>query len=131
MTVYYSVEKRYRNRQPSRPAKDGASTIVNARGQILSGPAIALCQAIACVRTDKRPKICFLCVRNPLLAIDKRVKEYTTIGSLSRHFRRHVAKLQTEQQIDCRICNVKLVHQMYLQNHVEKYYSMSHGFRCY
>jgi Protein of unknown function (DUF3435) len=121
VTAYCGVEegRSYSDRRPAHPARRDASAIVNAEGQILPGPAIALCQAIASVRTDERPKICFLCVGNPRLAIDERVKEYATIGSLSRHFRRHVTKLQTGQQIDCRICDVKLVHRIHLQNHAE------------
>jgi hypothetical protein len=88
ITVYYGVKegRSYSNRRPAYPARGDASVIVNAKGQILPRPAIALYQVIAFVRTDKRPKIYFLCIRNPWLVIDKRVKEYTTIGSLSMHF---------------------------------------------
>jgi hypothetical protein len=96
MTAYCGVEegRSYSSSRPSRPAIGGASTIVNTKGQPLSGLANPLSLAIASIKADKRPKICFLCLGNPLLAMDKRVKEYATPSSLSRHFlRKHINKL--------------------------------------
>jgi hypothetical protein len=126
VTAYCGVEegRSYRVERPGRPAGSVASTIVNAEGQVRSTSDNALRQAIASVRRDKRPKVCFLCLGSPRLSMDKRVREYVTVGSLTRHFlRHHVNKLQTGMQIDCQICDVKMVHRMDLLNHAET----SHG----
>jgi hypothetical protein len=126
VTAYCGVEegRSYNGSRPGRPATGGASTIVNTKGQPLSSPANPLSLAIASVKADKRLKICFLCLGNSLLAMDERVKEYTTLGSLSRHFlRKHINKLQNGNQIDCRICDIRIVHRIDLLNHAET----SHG----
>jgi hypothetical protein len=126
VTAYCGVEegRSYSGSTRGRPATGGASTAVNNEGQPLSGPANPLSLAITSVKADKRPKICFLCLGNPWLAMDKRVKEYATPGSLSRHFlRKHINKLQNGNQIDCRICDIRIVHRIDLLNHAET----SHG----
>ena len=71
------------------------------------------------VQTEKRPLRCFLCVGNPALPKRDRIKKYATVGSLSRHFRTHVVKLEKGKIIDCPICDVKGMDQKYLQNHAE------------
>jgi hypothetical protein len=81
-----------------------------------------VCFAVA-IRTEKRPLICFLCVDNAALPMRDRVKKYAMVGSLSRHCRRHVTKLKMGKQIDCKICNVRGMHRMHLQNHAERFHS--------
>lgn len=125
VTAYCGVEegRSYRATGRSHSAGSIVSTSINAEVQVQSVSDIALSQAIASVKTDKRPKICFLCLGNPQLLMDERVKEYATAGSLSRHFLRyHINKLQTGKQIDCRICDVKMVHRIHLLNHAERYH---------
>ena len=82
----------------------------------------ALKRAVKSVRTDKRPLLCFLCVGNPDLPICDRVKEYATVGSLSRHFLSHVTKLKVGKKIDCKICDVSGMHRTLLQNHAERFH---------
>ena len=82
----------------------------------------ALRRAIESIQIDNRPLICFLCVGKPDLPMRDRVKKYATVGSLSRHFRRHVTKLKMGKQIDCNICNVRGMHRMHLQNHAERFH---------
>ena len=121
VTVYCGVEegRSYRDRSSGCSVSGGTSMIVNAEQQVRSKSNIMLGQAIKSVVTDKLTRICFLCVGNPALPMDDRVKEYATVGSLSRHFRRHIKKLQTDQQIDCRLCNLRLVHKLHVLNHAE------------
>ncbi|PVH91117.1 hypothetical protein DM02DRAFT_664325 [Periconia macrospinosa] len=53
-------------------------------------PDVALRKAISSIRTDKRPKVCFVCIGTPHLTMRERVAEYANPGSLSRHFvRKH------------------------------------------
>jgi hypothetical protein len=51
---------------------------------------------------------------NADLPMCDRVKNYATVGSLSRHFRRHVTKLKMGKQIDYKVCNVRGMHRMHL-----------------
>lgn len=46
-------------------------------------PDITLCKTISFIKTDKRPKVCFVCIRTSHLTISKRVAEYANLGSLS------------------------------------------------
>ena len=122
VTAYCGVEEGrcYRDPRPGRPARGGESAIADVEKLAPSEPDIMLSQAILSVRTDERPKICFLCLGNSNLSMDQRVKEYATAGSLSRHFRdRHVKLLKMGQQIDCQICDVKGMHRPHLQHHAE------------
>jgi hypothetical protein len=119
VTVYCGVEEGQpccrgprgrRNVPPTIQAADLAQSTSDA----------SLRRAILSIKTDKRPTICFLCLGNPGLTIRERVVSYATAGSLSRHFlRKHVRKLEEWEQIDCRICDVKLEHRQHLQNHAE------------
>jgi len=50
--------------------------------------------AMLSVYKEKRPKICFLCLGNEHLPIDKRVYSFKTPGDLSKHFKRkHLSNL--------------------------------------
>jgi hypothetical protein len=68
------------------------------------GPSLSeamLSRAILSVRTDKRPKICFLCLGNPGLRIEERTFEYSIPGCLTKHFMRsHVKKVKNGEAID-------------------------------
>jgi hypothetical protein len=86
--------------------------------------AITLRLAITSVRIDtrdQRPQICFLCVGNLSLPIEKRTMVYSTPGSLSRHVQRlHIKPPWPEDgTVRCNICNVDLEHKMHLMNHAE------------
>lgn len=120
VTAYCGVEegRSYHITERSRSTESVVLTSVNA--QVQSASNTALGQAIASVKTDKRPKVCFLCLGNPRLSMDERVKEYATVGSLSRHFlRHHVNRLEAGKQIDCQICDVRMIHRISLLNHAE------------
>jgi Protein of unknown function (DUF3435) len=122
ITTYCGVEEgRSYGRQTE--LSDVRSTM-NTKAQIpaQSDTVNALRRAIASVQADSRPLICFLCVGNPDLPMCDRVKKYATVGSLSRHFRRHVTKLKMGKQIDCKVCDVRGMHRMHLQNHAERFH---------
>ncbi|EDN07509.1 predicted protein [Histoplasma mississippiense (nom. inval.)] len=62
--------------------------------------------AVRAVRTERRPKICFLCLQNTKLSLADRVYSFHEPGDLTKHFqRRHLKKFQP---MDCDICNVRL-----------------------
>jgi hypothetical protein len=78
----------------SRPIGGSIPTIVKAEEQARSALDIALSRVISSVISDKRPTKCFLCLGNPQVSIRERIRNYTTPGSLSRHFHnRYVKKI--------------------------------------
>jgi hypothetical protein len=106
-----------------RTVKGNVPPAIQAADRARSAPDTALSRAISSIKTDKRPTICFLCLGNPALLIRERVVSYATPGSLSRHFlRKHVRKLEEWEQIDCRICDIRLEHRQHLQNHAERFH---------
>lgn len=74
---------------------------------------------------EVRPTICFLCVGNPNLPLEKRVAKHATPGSLTRHFlRKHVNTPWPTEGVPCNVCdNQSLEHKSTLVNHAE----MAHG----
>jgi hypothetical protein len=125
ITTYCGVEEGtpYRHGPRGRPAKSTVPVITKAANLAPSASDITLSNAILSIKTDKRPTKCFLCLGNPALTLQERVTSYATPGSLSRHFlRRHVKKLKDSEQIDCRICDIRLEHRDHLQNHAERFH---------
>ena len=120
VTEYCGVEEgtSYRSRRGDRTV-GGMAISSEAKSSSQPNLDTALELAKLSVQTEKRPQICFLCVGNPALPKPDRMKKYATVGSLSRHFRRHVVKLQKGKIIDCPICDVKGMNRTYLQNHAE------------
>lgn len=123
VTTYCGVEEgtSCRSRRRGRPVRTLDIT-PKAKVHVPVGPDTVIEEAKLSVRTQKRPQLCFLCVGNEGLPHRDRVKRYATVGSLSRHFRRHVTKLKMDKQIDCKICNVRGMHGMHLQNHAERFH---------
>jgi hypothetical protein len=121
--AYCGVEegRSYSSRRGGRPVR-GVVSSPEAKMPVQSNSDTELELAKLSVQTEDRPQICFLCVGNPALPKRDRMKKYATVGSLSRHFRRHVTKLKADRQIDCRVCNVKGMHRMHLQSHAERYH---------
>jgi len=123
VTAYCGVEegRSHLHVQRGRPAGSGIPTIIKAEEQARSELDVALSQAISSIMLDKTPTKCFLCLRNQQLAIRERIRDYATPGSLSRHFHnRHVKKMLAKQQMDCGVCDIRLLHRMHLLNHAEK-----------
>jgi hypothetical protein len=71
---------------------------------------------------ETRPTICFLCVGNPNLPLEKRIAKHATPGSLTRHFlRKHVENSWPIGGIPCNVCDKKtLQHKSTLVNHAER-----------
>lgn len=109
-----------------RPTTD-AVTSTHAKRQECSqedADVVTLHQAIASVQISspgQRPMICFLCVGNPGLPMEKRTRKYSTPGSLSRHVRQtHVRPRWPEgRTIKCNICRVELENKRHLMHHAE------------
>ena len=125
VTAYCGVEegRSHLHVRRGRPAGGGVPTVVGAEEQARPEFDVALSQAISSVMSDERPTKCFLCLGNPQLSIRERIRDYATPGSLSRHFHnRHVKKMLAKQQIDCGVCDIRLLHRMHLLNHAERFH---------
>ncbi|OJD25505.1 hypothetical protein ACJ73_03128 [Blastomyces percursus] len=78
------------------------------KAEVMAQPSsnVLLEPAVRAVRTERRPKICFLCLQNTKLLLADRVYSFRLPGDLTKHFqRRHLKKFQP---MDCEICNVRL-----------------------
>ena len=123
--MYYGVKEGtpYRHNPCGRPTKGDALAVAKATKLTPLALEIVLNQVILSIKTDKRPTKCFLCLGNPAMILREQVASYATPGSLSRHFlRKHVRKLEEKEQIDCRICDIRLQHRQHLQNHAERFH---------
>ncbi|KAF4228079.1 hypothetical protein CNMCM6805_002465 [Aspergillus fumigatiaffinis] len=71
---------------------------------------------------EVRPTMCFLCVGNPDLPLEKRVAKYATPGSITRHFlRKHVNTSWPSGGVPCNVCdNESLEHKSTLVIHAER-----------
>ncbi|KJK85135.1 hypothetical protein H633G_11031 [Metarhizium anisopliae BRIP 53284] len=72
----------------------------------------------------QRPRRCFLCIGSAHSLppedprIEDKISEFYTPGDLSKHFRRrHLSKLQDNDQPVCQVCDMTLAHKMHLQKH--------------
>ena len=119
VTLYCGVEEGVPSRHVRRSPP---GTVVSPPVQAAE-PAVALRKAISSIRTDKRPKVCFVCIGTPHLTMGERVAEYANSGSLSRHFvRKHVSKLENGQFVDCMDCDVRLKTRKDLLIHAETFH---------
>ncbi|KAJ5640364.1 uncharacterized protein N7484_008226 [Penicillium longicatenatum] len=110
-----------------RPAADDIPSCPAKRHKISTDEdhEIILRQAMESVRIkaqDERPTICFLCVGNPKLPLEKRVLKHTTPGSLTRHFRiTHVDRAWPTDGVACNVCGIESLQQKFtLLNHAEE-----------
>jgi hypothetical protein len=72
----------------------------------------------------QRPRRCFLCIGSALSLppdnprVEDKISEFYTPGDLTKHFRRrHLSKLQDNDQPVCQVCDMTLAHKMHLQKH--------------
>ena len=57
------------------------------------------------VYKEKRPTICFVCLSNESLPIERRTYPFRTPGDLSKHFKRkHLANVREEESLRCSLC---------------------------
>ncbi|KAI3326690.1 C2H2 finger domain protein [Xylariaceae sp. AK1471] len=76
------------------------------------------------VKTEtERPKRCFLCIGKAMnLPLDEvpegLLHEWYSPQDLSKHFRRrHLSRIQNDDRVDCRVCEITLDHKNHFQNH--------------
>ena len=125
ITVYCGVEEErsHLHVRRGRPAGGGVPTFIKAEEQARSERDVVLSKVILSVMSDRRLTKCFLYLGNQQLAIREKIRDYATPGSLSRHFHnRHVKKILAEQQMDCGVCDIRLLHRMHLLDHAERYH---------
>jgi hypothetical protein len=125
VTAYCGVKEGIscRRGRPGRPVKNEILTVVKTEKPAQFRPDITLNQAILSIRTEKKPTIYFLYLENPNLPIHQKVFSFSNPGYLSKHFVKiHVKKTKIGEKVNCRICDVFLMHRMHLQNHAEKYH---------
>ncbi|KAL5347682.1 hypothetical protein ACLOAV_007091 [Pseudogymnoascus australis] len=80
----------------------------------------ALDAAMLSVYTEKRPKICFMCLGERNLSFEKRTKSFASPGDLTKHFKRkHLANIKKGDRIGCKVCRMSLEHKPHLRNHAE------------
>ncbi|KAL4950839.1 hypothetical protein BDW69DRAFT_186978 [Aspergillus filifer] len=97
-------------KRQERPSPDGQ---VNTLSQAI--------ETICIKNRDDRPTICFLCLGNPCMPESKRIKNYGTPGSLSRHFVDiHVKPYPKDIRVKCSVCEEQLESKSALMNHAER-----------
>lgn len=78
---------------------------------------VTLKMAQEAVKKERRPTICFVCLGNEQLTLTTRTHHFYTSGDLTRHFKKHVVKVNDSEGVDCNICQVHLVNSTHLQRH--------------
>jgi hypothetical protein len=111
-------------RRPVPDADDSCPPAKQQKNKMEDETDVALRQAMESVRIktpEQRPRICFLCVGNANLRLIDRIKEYATVGALTKHFlRKHVNPPWPANGIECSICEMELLKQKTsLLNHAE------------
>jgi hypothetical protein len=75
----------------------------------------ALGANIILVFIEKRPTICFLCLREQSLPFEKRTKSFASPGDLTKHFKwKHLSNIKERDRIGCKVCRMSLQQKMYL-----------------
>lgn len=74
--------------------------------------------AILSVMKDERPRVCFICLGHPNLALDKRVRRFKTHGDVSKHIKRkHLRHSGADAAMACNLCGLQFPEIMHLQRH--------------
>jgi hypothetical protein len=123
VTTYCEVEEGGRPRQTQVWESNSALSVVNKAEELALPDARIfrekekLDKAMRSTFHDKRPTVCFICLGNESLSVDKRTFSFGTSGDLSKHFRRkHLSNLN-DDPIACKMCKISLKDKMHLQNH--------------
>lgn len=75
-------------------------------------------EAIRSVMKDERPRVCFICLGHPNLALGKRVRRFKTHGDVSKHIKRkHLRHSGADAAVACNLCGLKFPEVMHLQRH--------------
>jgi hypothetical protein len=74
----------------------------------------ALSAAMLSVFKDKRPTICFLCLREQSLSFEKRVKSFASPGDLTKYFKRKYLSNYGGGRIERNVCQMILQHKIHL-----------------
>jgi hypothetical protein len=62
---------------------------------------------------EKRLKVCFLCLGNKGLLLAQRIHLFSTLGNLSKHFRRkHLKHIKSKKGLTYNLCKVSLLDKM-------------------
>ncbi|KAH2617202.1 hypothetical protein KXW54_001307 [Aspergillus fumigatus] len=74
--------------------------------------------AIRSVMTERRPRVCFICVGQPNLDIKRRVKQFKEHGDLTKHIRRkHFKRAKMGDPFRCTVCGLQFTDKMHFQRH--------------
>lgn len=80
-----------------------------------------LSAAMLSVFKEKRPTVCFLCLGDQSLPLEKRIYAFARPGDLTKLFKRkHLANIREADRIERKVCQMPLQHKMHLQNHAQK-----------
>jgi hypothetical protein len=70
---------------------------------------------------EKRLRVCFLYLGNEKLPLAQRIHPFSTLGNLSKHFRRkHLNHIKSGESVSCNLCKVPLSDKMHVQRHAEE-----------
>ncbi|KPM43730.1 hypothetical protein AK830_g2836 [Neonectria ditissima] len=75
------------------------------------------------MKEEERPRRCFVCVGRATTLpssdpIQDLIRPFYSNSNLRKHFKRcHLSKIQENEELYCRLCNLSLDHKMHLQNH--------------
>ncbi|USP82191.1 hypothetical protein yc1106_09465 [Curvularia clavata] len=79
---------------------------------------------------ENRPKICFICLGNEGLVLEKRLYCFASPGDLSKHFKRHLMQFNESKGEECRLCKVHLSNSLHMRRHAfEQHGTVSNNFR--
>ncbi|KAH2975874.1 hypothetical protein KXV25_006790 [Aspergillus fumigatus] len=74
--------------------------------------------AIRSVMTERRPRVCFICVGQPNLDIKRRVKQFKEHGDLTKYIRRkHFKRAKMGDPFRCTVCGLQFTDKMHFQRH--------------
>lgn len=78
----------------------------------------ALRAAMLKVFKEERPTICFVCLGEESLPLEKRVYSFASPGDLTKHFKRkHLSNIREGDQVDCKVCQMPLEHKAHFRHH--------------
>jgi hypothetical protein len=78
----------------------------------------ALNNAILLVFIEKRTTTYFLCLREERLWLANYISKFVSLRDLTKHFKRkHLAYIKKGDQLECKVCQIRLQYKQYLQNH--------------
>jgi hypothetical protein len=65
----------------------------------------------------ERPTVCFMCLGRERAPLAVRLYAFSSPSDLSKHFKKHLRRVDEGEAPECRLCKMQLDNKMHLQNH--------------